>query len=145
VLAAQKAAIEQVRPGKHWNDPHESAVRILTQGLRDLGLLNGSVDGHIESGDYKRFYMHRTGHWLGLDVHDVGDYKLDDTWRLLEPGMVLTVEPGLYIADAKDIPAGFRNIGVRIEDDVLVTRDGSEVLSRDAPKSIDEIEALMRH
>jgi Xaa-Pro aminopeptidase len=145
VLAAQQAAIEQVRPGKHWNDPHENAVRVLTQGLRDLGLLNGTVDGHIENGDYKRFYMHRTGHWLGMDVHDVGDYKLDDTWRLLEPGMVLTVEPGLYIATASDIPVGFRNIGVRIEDDVLVTRDGNEVLSRDAPKAVDEIEALMKH
>jgi Xaa-Pro aminopeptidase len=145
VLAAQQAAIEQVRPGKHWNDPHENAVRVLTQGLRDLGLLNGAVDGHIENGDYKRFYMHRTGHWLGMDVHDVGDYKLDDTWRLLEPGMVLTVEPGLYIAAAQDIPEGFRNIGVRIEDDVLVTRDGNEVLSRDAPKAVAEIEALMRH
>jgi Xaa-Pro aminopeptidase len=145
VLAAQQAAIEQVRPGKHWNDPHENAVRVLTQGLRDLGLLNGAVDGHIENGDYKRFYMHRTGHWLGMDVHDVGDYKLDDTWRLLEPGMVLTVEPGLYIAAAQDIPEGFRNIGVRIEDDVLVTRDGNEVLSRDAPKAVDEIESLMKH
>jgi Xaa-Pro aminopeptidase len=145
VLAAQQAAIEQVRPGKHWNDPHENAVRVLTQGLKDLGLLNGAVDGHIENGDYKRFYMHRTGHWLGMDVHDVGDYKLDDTWRLLEPGMVLTVEPGLYIATASDIPVGFRNIGVRIEDDVLVTRDGNEVLSRDAPKAVDEIEALMKH
>jgi Xaa-Pro aminopeptidase len=89
--------------------------------------------------------MHRTGHWLGMDVHDVGDYKLDDTWRLLEPGMVLTVEPGLYIAAAQDIPEGFRNIGVRIEDDVLVTRDGNEVLSRDAPKAVAEIEALMKH
>jgi Xaa-Pro aminopeptidase len=145
VLAAQQAAIEQVRPGKHWNDPHENAVRVLTQGLKDLGLLNGTVDGHIENGDYKRFYMHRTGHWLGMDVHDVGDYKLDDAWRLLEPGMVLTVEPGLYIATASDIPVGFRNIGVRIEDDVLVTRDGNEVLSRDAPKAVAEIESLMRH
>jgi len=145
VLDAQKAAIEQVKPGKHWNDPHEQAVRVLTQGLKDLKLLNGTVDSHIENGDYKRFYMHRTGHWLGMDVHDVGDYKLDDTWRLLEPGMVLTVEPGLYIAEAKDIPDGFRNIGVRIEDDVLVMREGNEVLSRDAPKAVDDIEALMKH
>lgn len=145
VLAAQSAAIEQVKPGNHWNDPHEAAVHVLTQGLKGLQLLNGSVDSHIENGDYKRFYMHRTGHWLGMDVHDVGDYKLDDTWRLLETGMVLTVEPGLYIADGKDIPPGFRNIGVRIEDDVLVTRDGNEVLSRDAPKTADEIETLMRH
>ncbi len=145
VLAAQAAAIEQVKPGKHWNDPHETAVRVLTQGLRDMGLLNGSVDGHIENGDYKRFYMHRTGHWLGMDVHDVGDYKLDDTWRLLESGMVLTVEPGLYFAAGKDIPPNFWNIGVRIEDDVLVTREGPEVLSRDAPKNVADIEALMKH
>jgi len=144
VLASQLAAIEQVKPKNHWNDPHETAVRVLTQGLRDLGLLNGSVDGHIENGDYKRFYMHRTGHWLGMDVHDVGDYKLDDTWRLLEPGMVLTIEPGLYFPESKDIPRGFWNIGVRIEDDVLVTREGHDVLSREAPKAVDEIEALMK-
>lgn len=144
VLAAQHAAIEQVRPGKHWNDPHDTALRVLTQGMVDLGLLKGSVDGLIESGGYRRFYMHRTGHWLGMDVHDVGDYKIADRWRELEPGMTLTVEPGFYIAAAADIPERFHNIGIRIEDDVLVTRDGNEVLSRDAPKTIDEIEALMR-
>jgi Xaa-Pro aminopeptidase len=144
VLAAQHAAIEQVRPGKHWNEPHETAVRVLTQGLRDLGLLTGDVDNHIESGDYKRFYMHRTGHWLGMDVHDVGDYKVADEWRLLEPGMVLTVEPGLYVGDGPDIPPGFRHTGIRIEDDVAVTRDGCEVLSQDVPKSVVDIEALMR-
>lgn len=144
VLAAQLAAIEQVKPGKHWNDPHETAVRVLTQGLKDLGLLQGDVEGHIEKGDYKRFYMHRTGHWLGMDVHDVGDYKVDDVWRLLEPGMTLTVEPGLYIAGgANDIAERWWNIGIRIEDDVLVTREGNEVLSRDVPKAADEIEALM--
>ena len=145
VLAAQLAAVEQVRPGKHWNEPHETAVRVLTEGLRELGLLKGSVDGHIENGDYKRFYMHRTGHWLGMDVHDVGDYKVDEVWRLLEPGMALTVEPGLYIAGgAKDIAERWWNIGIRIEDDVLVTRDGNEVLTHDAPKAVDEIEALMK-
>ncbi|BAU50169.1 proline aminopeptidase P II [Sulfurifustis variabilis] len=144
VLAAQRAAIDQVKPGRHWNEPHDNAVRILTQGLKDLGLLSGDVDAHIEKGDYKRFYMHRTGHWLGMDVHDVGDYKVEDAWRLLEPGMVLTVEPGLYIAEGSDIPERFWNTGIRIEDDVLVTREGNEVLSRDAPKSVDEIEALMR-
>jgi len=145
VLAAQLAAIEQVGPGKHWNEPHETAVRVLTQGLKDLKLLTGDVDGHIEKGDYKRFYMHRTGHWLGMDVHDVGDYKVDDIWRALEPGMVLTVEPGLYIAaGSKDIDERWWNIGIRIEDDVLVTREGRDVLSRDAPKSADDIEALMR-
>jgi len=120
-------------------------VRVLTQGLKDLKLLTGDVDGHIEKGDYKRFYMHRTGHWLGMDVHDVGDYKVDDIWRALEPGMVLTVEPGLYIAaGSKDIDERWWNIGIRIEDDVLVTREGRDVLSRDAPKSADDIEALMR-
>lgn len=144
VLAAQYAAIEKVRVGGHWNDPHDAALRVLTQGMVDLGLLKGSVDGLLESGAYRRFYMHRTGHWLGMDVHDVGDYKVADQWRELEPGMVLTVEPGLYIAAANDIPERLRDIGIRIEDDVLVTRDGCDVLSRDTPKTIDDIEALMR-
>jgi Xaa-Pro aminopeptidase len=146
VLAAQDAAIDKVKAGNHWNEPHEGAVRVLTQGLKDLGLLTGDVSGHIENGDYRRFYMHRTGHWLGMDVHDVGDYKVDDVWRLLEPGMVLTVEPGLYIAGgAADIDERWWNIGIRIEDDVLITREGNEVLSREAPKRPDEIEALMRN
>lgn len=144
VLAAQAAAIAEARAGKHWNEPHDAAVKILVQGLLDLGLLKGSVDGAIESGAFKRFYMHRTGHWLGMDVHDVGDYKVADAWRELEAGMVLTVEPGLYVAEAADIPRGFWNIGIRIEDDVLVTREANEVLSRDAPKAIDDIETLMR-
>jgi len=144
VLAAQQAAIEHVRPGKHWNEPHDAAVRVLTDGLVQLKLLKGSLDAHIEDGSYKRFYMHRTGHWLGMDVHDVGDYKVHDDWRLLEPGMVLTVEPGLYIGEAEDIPKAFHDIGIRIEDDVLVTRDGREVLSREAPKGVQEIEELMR-
>lgn len=145
VLAAQLAAIDAVKPGKHWNEPHDIAVRILIEGLVDLGLLKGNIDGLMENGEYKRFYMHRTGHWLGMDVHDVGDYKVHDAWRLLEPGMVLTVEPGLYIAGGnKDIKPRWWNIGVRIEDDVLVTRDAHEVLSSDAPKGVDEIETLMR-
>ena len=144
VLAAQHAAIDSVKPGRHWNEPHDAAVRILTDGLVQLKLLKGNVDAHIEDGSYKRFYMHRTGHWLGMDVHDVGDYKVHDEWRLLEPGMVLTVEPGLYIGEADDIPKGFHDVGIRIEDDVLVTRDGHDVLSKDAPKEIGEIEALMR-
>jgi Xaa-Pro aminopeptidase len=144
VLAAQLAAIEVARPGKHWNEPHDVAVRVLVEGLRDLGLLKGAVDGLIESGDYKRFYMHRTGHWLGMDVHDVGDYKVADQWRELEPGMTFTVEPGLYIAAAADIPERLRNIGIRIEDDVLITRDGCEVLTHDTPKTVADIEALMR-
>jgi len=145
VLAAQRAAIDQVKPGRHWNEPHDAAVRVLTDGLVQLKLLKkGSVDAHIEDGSYKRFYMHRTGHWLGLDVHDVGDYKVHDQWRMLEPGMVLTVEPGLYIGEADDVPKGLHDIGVRIEDDVLVTREGHEILSKDTPREVSEIEALMK-
>jgi len=145
VLEAQLQAIEAVKPNNHWNDPHEAALRTLVQGLKDLKLLKGSVDALIESGDYKKFYMHRTGHWLGMDVHDVGDYKIDEVWRLLEPGMVLTVEPGLYVAaGTKGVDPRWWNIGIRIEDDVCVTRTGREVLSSDAPKSIEEIENLMR-
>lgn len=144
VLAAQLAAIEQAKPSKQWNQPHESAVRVLTEGLVELGLLKGDVDELVTEGRYKRFFMHRTGHWLGMDVHDVGDYKVDDVWRLLEAGIVMTVEPGIYIAaDTEGVDPRWWNIGVRIEDDVLITRDGNEVLSRDAPKQIDEIEALM--
>jgi len=145
VLASQLAAIEGVRAGKHWNEPHEKAVRVLTQGLKDLKILTGDVDGHIEKGDYRRFYMHRTGHWLGMDVHDVGDYKIEDSWRDLEPGMTLTVEPGLYIAEgSSDVNKRWWNIGIRIEDDVLVTRDGCEVLTADAPKTVADVEAAMR-
>jgi Xaa-Pro aminopeptidase len=144
VLEAQDAALAKVRPGNHWNDPHDAAVLTLTRGLVRLGLLKGTVKDLVHDETYKRFYMHRTGHWLGMDVHDVGDYKIDGHWRLLEPGMVLTVEPGLYIpADAKGVAKKWRGIGIRIEDDVLVTRDGHEVLSQGAPKSVAEIEALM--
>jgi len=144
VLAAQYAAIEQVKPGNHWNDPHEAAIKVITQGLIDVGILKGELETNIEEETYKEFYMHRTGHWLGMDVHDVGDYKVDDEWRVLEPGMVLTVEPGLYIsADSEIVAKKWHNIGIRIEDDVLVTKEGYEVLSKDAPKEPDEIEALM--
>lgn len=143
VLDAQKAAIAEVQPGNHWNQPHEAAVKVLTQGLIDLGLLKGKLDKLIEDEAYREFYMHRTGHWLGMDVHDVGDYKVGGEWRVLEPGMVLTVEPGLYIRDPKHIDKKWHFIGIRIEDDVLVTKTGHEVLSADAPKEIDEIEALM--
>ncbi len=143
VLAAQAAALATVRPGANWQAPHEAAVRVLSQGMLDWGLLSGSLDGVIESGAYKRFYMHRTGHWLGLDVHDAGEYKLNGEWCLLEPGMVLTVEPGCYIASDDDVPAAFRHIGVRIEDDVHVTASGHVVLTADAPKQIDAIEAWM--
>ncbi|AAZ98287.1 putative XAA-PRO aminopeptidase [Thiobacillus denitrificans ATCC 25259] len=143
VLAAQRAAIDAVRPGNHWNTPHETAVRVLTQGLVDLGLLAGAVDGLIESQAYSRFYMHRTGHWLGMDVHDAGEYKLHGEWRSLQPGMTLTVEPGLYIRPADDVPQAFWNIGIRIEDDVAVTESACEVLTH-APKTVAEIEAWMR-
>ena len=143
VLDAQYAAIEAVKPGNHWNQPHEAAVQVLTEGLVKLGLLQGNVDQLIEDQAYREFYMHRTGHWLGMDVHDVGDYKIDSTWRLLEPGMVLTVEPGLYIRDPEHIDKKWHFTGIRIEDDVLVTKEGHEVLSAGAPKEIDDIEALM--
>jgi len=143
VLAAQLAAIEQTTPGNHWNHPHEAAVRILTEGMIDLGLLQGDVDELIENDAHRRFYMHRTGHWLGMDVHDVGDYKVDGEWRPLEPGMVLTVEPGIYIGGDDDIDPRWRNTGIRIEDDVLVTKEGNTVLTADVPKAVDDVEALM--
>ncbi len=144
VLTAQRAAIDQVRPGRVFDDIHSSACRVLTEGLIDLGLLGGSVDENLESGAFRRFYMHKTGHWLGLDVHDVGDYRIDEHSRLLEKNMVTTVEPALYIGDDDDIPVAFRNIGIRIEDDVRVTDADPEILSTGAPVSADEIEALMR-
>ncbi len=143
VLAAQLMAIEQTRPGNHWNDPHEAAVRLLTEGMVDIGLLNGDIDALVEQDSHRRFYMHRTGHWLGMDVHDVGDYKVDGEWRPLEPGMVLTVEPGIYIGADEDIDARWHNMGIRIEDDVLVTKDGNTVLTADVPKTVDDVEALM--
>ncbi len=144
VLDAQLAAIEQVKPGNHWNDPHETAVRVITEGLIRLGILTGKLETLIEKEKYKTFYMHRTGHWLGMDVHDVGDYKIDDEWRQLEAGMVLTVEPGLYIpANSQDVDEKWWDIGIRIEDDVLVTKTGHEVLSAGVPKDIDGIEYMM--
>jgi Xaa-Pro aminopeptidase len=145
VLEAQAAAIDKVRPGNHWNEPHDAAVRVLTRGLVRLGLLKGRVPTLIKNGDYRRFFMHRTGHWLGLDVHDVGDYKVGEEWRILEPGMVMTVEPGLYIAPGmRGVPKKWWGMGIRIEDDVLVTSGGADVLSADAPKDPDEIERLMQ-
>jgi Xaa-Pro aminopeptidase len=144
VLAAQRAAMDQVRAGRAWNEPHDAAVRVLAQGMIDLKLLAGGLDEVLEKETYKRFYMHRTGHWLGLDVHDAGDYKRAGAWRTLAPGMVLTVEPGLYIRAAEDVPEPLRDIGVRIEDDVLVTAGECEVLTAAAPKAIAEIEALIR-
>jgi Xaa-Pro aminopeptidase len=144
VLEAQLAAIARVKPGNHWNEPHDAAVRSITAGLKRIGLLKGSLPSLIRSGAYRRFFMHRTGHWLGMDVHDVGDYKIEDEWRVFEPGMALTVEPGIYIAAGSTaVPRRFWNIGVRIEDDVVVTRTGCEVLTGGVPKDPDEIEAVM--
>jgi Xaa-Pro aminopeptidase len=144
VLAAQRAAMDEVRPGCGWNEPHDAAVRVLAQGMIGLKLLAGGLEEVLEKETYKRFYMHRTGHWLGLDVHDAGEYKRRGDWRTLAPGMTLTVEPGLYIRAGDDVPEGLRNIGIRIEDDVLVTEAGCEVITAEAPKAIDDIEALMR-
>ncbi len=145
VLASQAAAIEKVRPGSHWNEPHEAALDILIRGFIDFGLCKGSPESVLESGDYRRFYMHRTGHWLGLDVHDAGEYKRDGEWRMLEPGMTLTVEPGCYVRPADNVPEHFWNIGIRIEDDALVTTDGCEIITAAAPKMVADIEALMAH
>jgi Xaa-Pro aminopeptidase len=144
VLAAQQAAIDEVRPGSRWIAPHDAAVKVLAQGFVDLGLLRGSLEQVLETESYKEFYMHRTGHWLGLDVHDAGDYKRDGEWRELEPGMVLTVEPGCYIRPGSEFAGSYAGIGVRIEDDALVTASGCEILTAAAPKSISDIEALMR-
>lgn len=144
VLAAHDAALEQIKPGNHWNDPHDAAVKVVTRGLRDVGLLKGRLPTLIRDGAYKRFFMHRTGHWLGLDVHDVGEYKVSDHWRLLEAGMALTVEPGIYIAPgSRGVPKRWRGIGVRIEDDVIITRDGHDVLTRDLPTAVADVEALV--
>ncbi len=144
VLDAQAAAIDAVKPGNHWNEPHEVSVKVITEGLVKLGLLKGDIDTLIEEEKYKQFYMHKIGHWLGMDVHDVGDYKIEGQWRMLEPGMVMTVEPGIYIApDDETVAKKWRGIGVRIEDDVLITKTGYDILSIDVPKSVDEIEALM--
>lgn len=157
VLDAQQAAIAAVRPGARFNDAHEAAVRVLAQGMIDCGLIAGPLDAALESGVWRRFYMHRTGHWLGIDVHDCGEYVEPDeaagagdganagadTSRILRPGMVTTVEPGIYVRAADDVPHEFHDIGIRIEDDVLVTADGGEVLTAEAPKSVADIEAIM--
>ncbi len=144
VLAAQSAAIAAARPGNHWNDPHEAALRVIAQGLIDFKLCSGSPDAVLESESYKRYYMHRTGHWLGMDVHDVGAYKPDGNWRALQPGMAFTVEPGCYIRSADDVPEALWNIGIRIEDNVVITAQGCEVLTEAAPKTVAAIEELMR-
>jgi Xaa-Pro aminopeptidase len=142
VLEAQLAAIDRARPGNHWNQPHEAAVRVITQGLQKLGLLKGTLPRLLKEQAYLPFFGHRTGHWLGLDVHDVGDYKVGGEWRVLEPGMALTVEPGIYIRPSARVPKEFWNIGVRIEDEVLVTAQGPEVLTAALEKTPQAIEAL---
>lgn len=145
VLAANEAAIEAVQPGNHWNEPHDTTVEIITSGLLELGLLKGKLQQLIEEQAYRSFYMHRAGHWLGLDVHDVGDYKVAGNWRLLEPGMMLTIEPGIYVApDNQQVEPKWRGIGIRIEDNVLVTKTGNRVLTGGVPKSVDAIEQLMQ-
>ncbi|HAQ27464.1 Xaa-Pro aminopeptidase [Stutzerimonas nitrititolerans] len=144
VLAANEEAFKHIAPGKHWNEAHEATVRVITAGLVELGLLEGDVEALIAAEAHKAFYMHRAGHWLGLDVHDVGDYKIGGEWRVLEPGMAMTVEPGIYIAaDNQDVARKWRGIGVRIEDDVVVTKTGCEILTSGVPKAVAEIEALM--
>ena len=142
-LAAQAAAIAATRPGAAFHTPHDAALHVLVQGMIDLKLCHGSVDGVIESGDFRRFYMHRTSHWLGLDVHDAGPYHEDDEWVSLQSGMTLTIEPGFYVRPADDVPPAFHNIGIRIEDDVVVTDTGCRVMTDAAPKTIDDIESLM--
>jgi Xaa-Pro aminopeptidase len=144
VLEANYAAIARVKPGNHWNEPHEAAVRVITQGLIKVGLLKGKLAKLEESGAYRKYFMHRTGHWLGMDVHDVGDYKIGNEWRVFEPGMALTIEPGIYVAPGTAGAAKkFHGIGIRIEDDVVVTREGCEVLTARCPKEAVEIERLM--
>jgi Xaa-Pro aminopeptidase len=143
VLEAQAAAIEKTVVGNHWNEPHDAAVRAITIGLRKLGLLDGSLPRLIKDAAYQPYYMHRTGHWIGMDVHDVGDYKVGDEWRMLEAGMVTTVEPGIYIRNSRNVPKNFRNIGIRIEDDVAITNKGPDVLSKGLVKDPDDIESLM--
>jgi Xaa-Pro aminopeptidase len=144
VLEAQLAAIDKAVPGNHWNEPHEAAVRVITKGLMEMGILKGKLPALLKAEAYKPYYMHRTGHWLGMDVHDVGDYKVGGQWRVLEPGMVLTVEPGLYFkAGTRGLAKRWWNIGIRIEDDVLIAKSGNEVLTAEAPKTVDQIESLM--
>ncbi len=145
VLEAQLSSIKMISPGLHWNQAHDETVRVITQGLLDLRLLKGELNELVETEAYKPFYMHRAGHWLGMDVHDVGDYKVHDEWRVLEPGMVLTAEPGIYVgAQDKNVAAKWRGIGIRIEDDVAVTKEGHHVLSSAVGKTVPDIVALMK-
>jgi Xaa-Pro aminopeptidase len=143
VLAANEAATAKVVAGNHWNDPHEAAVKEVTRGLKELGLLKGRLPALLKAAAYREFFMHRTGHWLGMDVHDVGDYKVAEQWRLLEPGMVLTIEPGIYISASGRVPKHWRGIGIRIEDDVVVGREAPRVLTAALPAAVEDVEALM--
>ena len=143
VLAAQSAAIDAFRPNNHWDEPHTAASTVITEGLRELGILEGRIDDLLATDAARPYFMSRTGHWLGIDVHDVGDYRVGDQWRVLEPGMVSTVEPGIYIAPDADVDERWRGIGIRIEDVVAVTRDGADVLTRELPKTIVDVEALI--
>ncbi len=144
VYQAWVAAVAEVVAGNHWNQPHDASVRVITAGLVELGVLEGDVDQLIEAGAYRPFYMHKVGHWLGMDVHDVGDYRVGEEWRMLEPGMVMTIEPGVYIGPGNtSVAKKWRGIGIRIEDDVVVTRSGCEILSGDLPRTRQEIEAVM--
>lgn len=143
VLAAQHAAFAECAPGKTWDDPHQAAVRVIAQGLLDEKLLTGSLQEVLETQSFTQFYMHRTGHWLGMDVHDVGDYQLDNDWRELEPGMVFTVEPGIYVGNNPKVDKRWHNIGIRIEDNVVIRSTGHEILTAGVPTDPHEIEALM--
>ncbi len=143
VLKAQKAAINKVYAGNRWIEPHQAAIQVITEGLKDLGILVGKVEDLIQEEAYKKFYMHRIGHWLGMDVHDGGVYKVEEEWRELKPGMVMTVEPGIYLPAIPEVPDEWRNIGVRIEDNVLITEGGHEVLTANLPKTVWEIEEFM--
>tara|TARA_B100000470_G_C19763096_1_gene379330 strand:- start:551 stop:1357 length:807 start_codon:yes stop_codon:yes gene_type:complete len=144
VLNAHSKALDEIKPGKPWICAHEASIKAITEGLLELGILKGKLDKLIEEEAYSKFYMHRIGHWLGMDVHDVGNYKVDGNWRALEEGMVLTVEPGIYILDSiKEVDPKWLGIGIRIEDDVVVTKNGNEILTSGVPREIKHIEALM--
>jgi len=144
VFEANQAATAQAAAGNHWNDPHEAAVKVITRGLRSLGLISGRLPTLIKEGAYKEYFMHRTGHWIGMDVHDVGDYKVDEQWRLLESGMSMTIEPGIYVSPkSRGHAKRWRGIGIRIEDDIVVARNEPRVLTAGLPADADEIEALM--
>ncbi len=145
VLEAHKQSMDQLKPGNKWNLAHEKSVEVIVEGLIDLGIIKSSKKEAIDTGEYSKYYMHRIGHWLGMDVHDVGSYKKDGDWRDLEPGMVMTIEPGIYILDSLEgVEDKWKGIGVRIEDDVMVTKKGFEVLTPDIPRSIEEVESTVQ-